>query len=121
MFKKILLSLFLLNFISASAGELENALTKNKNVFLYLYSPKCGYCTQFTPRYNELAKIYGKKYTFIKLDASTMYGYKVFKSYGGHYVPHIVLINSKKETKQVETNCLVTTKCTEQTLTKFYK
>ncbi len=121
MFKKFVLSLVLLSFISASAGELEDALSKNKNVFLYMYTPECGYCTSFTPRYNKLAKMYDKQYTFIKLDASSMYGYKVFRSYGGRYVPYVVLINSKNDTKSVSANCLASTECTERTLIKFTK
>lgn len=121
MFKKLLLTLCLLGLMPVFAGELEDALAKNKAVFLYLYTPDCGYCTRFTPRYNKLAKMYDKKYTFVKLDASTMYGYKTFIKYGGRYVPYVLLIKPNNKVKQVDTDCLAVNVCTEQALMNFAK
>lgn len=121
MLKRILSVLLILGCIPAFAGELENALAKNKNVFLYFYTPECGYCNKFLPRYNKLSKMYDKNYTFIKLDASTQYGHSVFRKFKGRYVPYVVLINYKNKVAQIDPNCLMNTECSEQELMKFIK
>ena len=113
--------MLILGCIPVFAGELEDALSKNKNVFLYFYTPECSYCSKFTPRYNKLSKMYDKHYTFIKLNASTHYGYSIWRKFGGKYVPYIVLINSKNNAAQIDPNCLINTECTERVLMKFIK
>ena len=121
MIKKLLITICLLIGVQAFAGELENALTQNKNVFLYLYTPECGYCQMFAPRYDKLSKKYDKNYKFIKLNASTAYGWKVFRHYKGHYFPDIVLINSKNKTAHINPDCLMNDICTERVLTTYIK
>ena len=123
MFKRFLLILLFLIFsCSVFAGELENALKNGNNVFLYLYTPDCGYCTKFTPRYNKLSKMYDKSYKFIKIDASTPYGYSILKKFGARFVPFVVLMNPKKNVNKLITpSCLMDGVCTEQALQKFLK
>ena len=121
MFKRFLTLLFILGCIPVSAGELENALSQNKNIFLYFFTPECGSCSMFTPRYNKLSKMYDKHYTFIKLNASTQYGNSVFRKFRGRYVPYVVLINSKNKVAQIDPSCLMNTECSERELMKFIK
>lgn len=102
------------------AGELENALAKNKNVFLYLYTPSCGYCTKFSPRYDKLSKMYDGSYTFLKVDASTPYGYELMRKYGGRYVPYVLLLNQKaNKAAQISPSCLMERDCVEGKLKDF--
>ena len=121
MLKRFIVFLCLVIASSVFAGELENALKQNKNVFLYFYTPDCWYCKKFSTNYTKLSQTYDKQYKFIKFDASTPYGYNLFKKYKGKYVPYIVLINSKNNAAQVDPNCLVNTVCAEKALTKFIK
>ena len=74
MLKKCLLILISMAFLPALAGEVENAINKGNNVFLYLYTPDCSYCKKFSPRYDKLSKMYDGQYNFFKIDANTAYG-----------------------------------------------
>lgn len=65
MFKKCLL-LFLLLTIPVYAGEVENAIAKGDNIFLYMFSPKCKYCVMFSPTYNKLSKYMTDNTHFLK-------------------------------------------------------
>ncbi len=113
-----LITLFFL--LPVSAGELENAISANKNVFLYMYTPTCGFCKKFEPRYEKLAKMYNQKYTFMKLNAETQYGYYLMRTFQARYVPFIVLLNGKKSW-QIEASCLMESSCTEKALSEFLK
>ena len=120
MFKRCLLILLVLGMLPAFAGELENALSKDKNVFLYLYTPSCGYCTKFTPRYDKLSKMYDGQYSFVKVDASTPYGYQLMSKYGGRYVPYVLLLNPKKHNGfQLAPSCLLDRECVEKSMKEF--
>ncbi len=121
MLKKFIIILCLFSFIPVHAGELENALKQNKNVFLYMYTPECGYCQKFEPRYNKISKMYDKNYTFVKLNANTQYGYSIFRRFNGRGVPYVVLINSKNKANAVDYYCLMQTECTDKVLKKFIK
>ena len=114
------LILLFLGCIGVKAGELEQALSSGANTFLYLYTPRCGFCTKFTPRYNKLSKMYEGSYKFIKLDADTAYGNKILRSYGGYYVPYVLLINSKKnKVTQISPSCLSDLACIERKMKDF--
>ena len=120
MFKKCLLILLVLGMLQVLAGELENALAKDKNVFLYLYTPDCGYCTRFTPSYNKLSKMYDGQYSFVKVDASTPYGLQLMRKYGGRYVPYVLLLNPKKHNGvQLAPSCLADRDCVERSMKDF--
>jgi thioredoxin-like negative regulator of GroEL len=122
MLKKIFV--FILLFITAPAfsGELENALSSKDYVYLYIYTPWCKYCTQYTPIYNKLSKMYDKNYAFVKLDATKPYGSKVSRSFNNRYVPAVYLINSKtKKSESVDIDCMFEIACTEKAIQKFRK
>lgn len=102
------------------AGELEQALNNGQDTFLYLYTQRCGFCTKFTPRYDKLSKIYAGNYKFIKIDAETPYGNKILRSYGGYYVPYVILLNSKKEkATKISPYCLEDFVCIEGKMKEF--
>lgn len=121
MFKKCLL-LFLLLTIPVYAGEVENAIAKGDNIFLYMFSPKCKYCVMFSPTYNKLSKIYDGQYSFFKVDSSTKYGRSLMYEFGGTYVPYVVLINSKKkQALHIPPPCLMDRVCIEAEMKTFRK
>ena len=102
------------------AGELEQALNNGQDTFLYLYTQRCGYCTKFAPRYNKLSKMYDGRYKFIKVDADTPYGNRILRSYGGYYVPYVILLNSKKNKAiQISPSCLEDLVCIEGKMKDF--
>jgi len=122
MFKKCLLLLAFLLIIPAQAGEVENAISKGNNVFLYLYSPRCKYCVIFSPIYNKLTKTYNGQYSFFKEDTSTKYGNYLMHEFGGTYVPYVVLINGKKKTAlHIPPACLMDNVCLEMEMKNFRK
>ena len=122
MLKRLLILLSLFFVLPANAGELEDALSKHPNVFLYLYTPECGYCTRFTPKYEKLSKVYDSSYGFVKINANTAYGYKLMRQYGARYVPFVVLVKSKNNyAAQVQTACLMDTPCMDKVLGNFKK
>ena len=122
MLKRLVLILFLFTLSSVNAGEFEDALAKNQNVFLYLYTPECGYCTKFTPKYEKLSKVYDSSYGFVKVNANTQYGYNLMRKYGARYVPFVVLVKSKNGyAAQVQTACLTDTPCMDKVLGNFKK
>lgn len=118
MFKKCLLFLLLISSLPVYAGKLEDALKSKGKVFLYLYTPDCGYCTKFSPRYDKLSKMYGERCAFLKVDASTPYGYELMKKYKGRYVPYVLLINSNKA-EVVTPSCLSDNACIENEIRNF--
>ncbi len=121
MFKKCLLTILLvLGFCPVFAGELEDKLAQGKRVFLYLYTPNCGYCKKFAPRYDKLSKMYDGQYNFVKIDASTLYGMKVMRMYNGMYVPYVLLLNPKDRSGvQISPSCLLDRDCIEKSMKEF--
>lgn len=118
MFKRFLLVFLMFLMIPVSAGELENSLKNNQDVFLYLYTSFCGTCKQFNPVYENLMNNYGKSYKFIKINAETPYGYSLARHYNAIYVPFVLLINNKK-VWQLDGSCLIDSMCTAEALNKF--
>lgn len=123
MFKKCLL--LLLSFfiaLPAFSGDFEKAMEAGHNVFLYLYTPKCKYCTMFTPSYNKITKEHDGQFVFLKVDASTKYGKALMFEFSARYVPYVVMINSqKKVAAQIAPDCLMDLKCTEKSMEQFRK
>ena len=120
MLKKCLLALLIMSILPVLAGELETAFSKGKKVFLYLYTPSCGYCTKFSPRYDKLSKMYDVEYSFVKVDASTPYGYQLMRKYGGRYVPYVLLLDPKKNSGvQLAPSCLMDRDCIEKSVKEF--
>ncbi len=121
MFKKWLLFLLsVLVFPPAYSGSFEKAMEKGYNVFLYLYSPKCKYCTMFSPNYEKVLKTHDGEFVFIKVDASTKYGKRLMYEFSGTYVPFVVMINSqKKVAAQIAPDCLFDVKCIELNMQNF--
>lgn len=118
MFKKGLLTLLLMSLLPVFAGDVENAINKNENVFLYLYTPTCKYCVKFSPIYNQLAKAKEGNYTYIKVDASSRYGYELMRKYRGGFVPYVLLVKKDKAV-QILPNCLSDSACVKQEIKKF--
>ena len=122
MFKKCLMLLVLALVMPAYAGEVENALAKGDNVFLYLFSPKCQYCTRFTPIYNTISKTCNGQYSFFKIDSSSKYGNSLMYEYGGTYVPYVVLIKGKKKKAlHIPPRCLMDSVCLQAEMNAFRK
>lgn len=120
MLKKIFLSLFLLFLLPVLAGEYENALAQKKKMLLYFYTPQCGYCSRFAPRYAKLEKMYNQKLNFVKINANTLDGYTIFRKYNGSYVPYVLLINPVKNVvKSVQAECLMDKVCIEKEIERF--
>lgn len=118
--KGLLLILSAFFIIPSFAGEVENAINKGHNVFLYLYTPDCKYCKIYSPKYNELIKSHNGEFAFIKENASTNYGRKLMYEYRGGYVPYVVMINGKKhKAMQILPDCLMDTVCTETEMKRF--
>ena len=122
MFKRFLALFLLLSALPVSAGALEDAMKTKDYVFLYLYTSDCGYCKKFNPIYNKLSKMYDKDYAFVKIDASTLYGHNLMRSFNSYYVPFVALIKSKnKQAAQVNPNCLLAMSCAEKAITGYKK
>lgn len=122
MFKKCLMLLALALVMPAHAGEVENALAKGDNVFLYLYSPRCKYCTMFSPMYNRLTKTHNGQYSFFKIDSGSKYGNSLMYEYGGTYVPYVVLMNEKKKKAlHIPPQCLMDSVCLQTEMNAFRK
>jgi len=97
MFKKVICFLFLFFILPVFAGEYENALKNNDNVFLYLTMPSCTYCKKFDEIYDKLVNEYGEKCKFLKIDTTTAYGRNLASRFGIKFVPYVVLVESKKD------------------------
>ncbi len=120
MFKKVLCILSLMWSLPVLAGEFESALNDSNNVFLYLYTPECGFCTKFNPVYKKVSKNYSQVCQFLKMDATKGEGLALMHNFGVRYVPFVILVNSKKkEFIQLNPSCLLDYKCTEQAVKKF--
>lgn len=120
MLKKCLMLLMLAIIMPVQAGEVENALAKGDNVFLYLFSPRCKYCVMFSPAYNKLTKAYNGQYSFFKVDSTTKYGHELMYEFGGTYVPYVVLINEKKKKAlHIQPACLMDSLCLQTEMKNF--
>lgn len=120
MFKKCLLFLSLFTVLPSFAGDVEKALNKGYNVFLYLYSPKCKYCTKFSPKYEQVKKTHNGEFVFVKADTSTQYGRSLMTEFSGSYVPYVIMINTRKKVAvQIHPYCLMDLKCIESNMAEF--
>ena len=120
MFKKIFLIFILSLFLPAIAGEYEDAIKSNNYVLLYMYTPKCGYCAKFNPIYNKIKTVYGKKYKFVKVDASTEYGKKLMWDCGAYYIPYVLLVNNQtRSIGKIQQECLFNYACMQHALDNF--
>lgn len=122
MYKYYLLAfvILIIDVTRINAGELEQALNSGTRTFLYLYTQRCGFCTKFTPKYNKLSKMYEGGYKFVKLDANTAYGNKILRSYGGYYVPYVLLLDPKRnKATQILPSCLDDLVCIEGKMKDF--
>ena len=122
MFKKLFLTLLLTTLVPVFAGDYDDVSKSGDKVFLYLYSPDCGYCLKANPIYHKAAKIYDKKCKFVKTDINSRDGRALAITYKANYVPFAVLIDSKsKQAMQVPAPCLLSYACTEQVMNEFTK
>ena len=120
--KRILCILSLLASLPVCAGEFDNAIKNYDKVFLYLYTPACGYCNKFNPVYQRVSKDYGAKCKFIKVDANTKEGTNLMNQFGARYVPYVVTIDNKAHVAgQVPPECLLNYECTDKVLGAFTK
>ena len=121
MLKKILGLLSFFVILPSFAGAFEDAIKSNDYVFLYLYTSNCGYCTKFTPIYEQLKKSH-KEIKFLKVDADTLYGFNLMRNFGARYVPFVALVNSKtKMGEQISPECIMQLACTEKAIKGFKK
>lgn len=122
MFKRFVLLIALLLMLPANAGEVENALEKGNNVFLYLYSADCKYCDAFNPIYNQLLKDYNGQYSFFKVDSKSRYGMHLAYDFRAAYLPYVVLLNGrKKKALHLHPLCLMDNKCLNNGMKDFRK
>ncbi len=120
MIKKILCTLLMLISIPVFAGEFEEASISNARIFLYMYTPECGYCKQFEQTYEKLKQKYGRDCKFLKINAATKYGTDLMLQFRASYVPHIILLNNQKRTMQrVTPNCSLNFACIKDAVDKF--
>ena len=122
MLKKGLLFLLPIFFLSlsANAGEVENALNKGQNVFLYLYTPDCGYCKLYSPLYEQTIRSHKGEFTFLKINGDSNYGHQLVYKYRARYYPHVVMINAKKnKVLQILPPCLMDNVCTDAEIKRF--
>jgi len=121
MLKKILVLLSFVFILPAFAGTFEDALKTGDYVFLYLYTPNCGYCTKFTPIYEKLEKS-NLNVKFVKVNANTLYGFNLMRNFGARYVPFVALVNSKTKTgEQIPPDCIMQLACAEKAIKGFKK
>ena len=117
--KLVFLLIFIL-FWELSAQNVIAQKTKKDKTFLYLYTESCGYCVKFNPIYDKLAKVFGDKIDFIKVDANKPDGYRLMKNYGAKFVPFVVIIDNKKdEGSIILPNCLLQYACSENQVKRF--
>ena len=120
MFKKILCVLSLMLALPVVAGEFDNAVKNNDKIFLYLYSPSCGYCAKFSPIYGKLSKNYGTKCKFVKFDTTTKEGLELSRRFNTMFVPYGIAINNKTHTGvQISPDCLIDYACVNSVMSKF--
>ena len=119
MLKKLYILSILLLFSNVYAGVFEDAMSKQNNVLLYLYSNDCSMCNQFLPIYDSLSQSH-KDITFVKVDAETSYGINLMRKFKGLYVPFVV-ISSPKSKKHAVINpyCVIDTICIERAIKSF--
>lgn len=122
---KRLLYIFIVSLflgLPAFAGVYEDAMKTNNYLLLYLYSARCKYCVRFEPVYHNLARIYGNKCKFIKVDAVTPYGQKLMMNFNGTYVPYVIMRNNiNGKTMQIEPGCLLEKACVDYKVKNFLK
>ena len=120
---RFLLCLLTLFFVSpVLAGPYEDAMENYNNVFLYIYTPQCGYCKKFEPNYNRLKSVYGKNCKFVKIDATTDYGSVISYNYKVKYVPYVALLKPReKDGFQVPAKCLLEYSCISRQLSGYFK
>ncbi len=118
--KSLLFLLTMFITLPAFSGEFENAMSKGHNIFLYLYSPRCKYCTMFTPTYKQLEKSHDGEFVFIKTDSTTAYGKELMYEFHAGFVPYVIMINSQKKiAAQITPDCLIDKGCVEKSMKNF--
>ena len=66
--------------------------------------------------------MYDKQYAFVKVDASTPYGYNIMRQYNGRFVPYVLLLDPQnKIAENVPPSCLMDNACVERALKEFKK
>lgn len=120
---KIVLSFLLLFFtLPVFAGSFEDAMNSSDNVFLYIYTPQCSYCTKFNPNYRKLTSVYGQKCKFVKVDGTTNYGRNLAYTLRASYVPFVVLFKTKtKNAAAIPPDCLLDYSCVSKKVNSFVK
>jgi len=108
----------MLSTLPVCADAVDDALQKKDNVVLYLYTPQCGYCKKFAPRFEKMTKLYDKRFAFIKMNAYTKEGCSLMKMYNGSYVPYVLMIKSNK-VMRIPAVCLMDNACFENELKNF--
>ncbi len=122
MFKRIFVVLAILLSLPAFAGQYSDALKDNEKVFLYLHTPPCKYCVKFNPIYKNLANKYDENIKFLKINAETLEGLELMRSFKARFVPYVLLIDTKQNRySQVSPSCLLDTSCMDYVVDKFIK
>ena len=120
MINKFFIILFLLITLPVFSGEFEEASRYNDKIFLYLYTPQCGYCIKFDPIYQKLEKTYSGNCKFLKINAETEYGGSLLRGLNAYYVPYVTMINNKKQVRQnITPTCLLNSACVNDAIKKF--
>ena len=120
MIRKIFLVLVLFLAVNAVyAGSYEDAVAKNNNVFLYLYSKDCKTCKEFEPILNKIQN-QNKDYAFVRADVYTPYERQLMINFKGRYVPYIVLTDVKKnKSVNISHSCAMDEICLMRAMKSF--
>ncbi len=122
MIKKIFVLFAFLLVPPVIAGQFEDAMATNENVFLYIYTPQCGYCMKFSQNYRRLISAYGQKCKFVKINGETPYGVNLATKLRANYVPFVALINSKANKGEIiSSDCLLEYSCVSNKVNLFIK
>ena len=117
--KKIILFLFLFLILPSQAGVYEDALSRNNDVLLYIYTPTCRSCMSFTPIYNDVIKQH-PNLKGVMVNAETAYGFQLLQKFKGRYVPYVVLANGKKnKAVTIDASCVANSICFERAQKSF--
>ena len=120
--KSLIFLLTMLVMLPAYSNEFDTAMEKGYNIFMYIYSPRCKYCTKFMPIYRSLEKKHDGEFVFIKTDSTSDFGKEMMYEFKAGFVPYVVMINSNKHiAAPVSPDCILDKACIEKSMTHFRK
>lgn len=90
--------------ISSETGDFtsyKTAIKSSKPSVVLFYANWCTYCRKFMPKFNSLAKIYGDKYNFVKINIESSDDNKrISNKYEVKSLPTVYIIEPKYRIKR---------------------